>query len=191
MDWKITLATQDAVEEVDTGSTNDKGQSPRKSCPTVICLLIFVLIFALWIGVGFYAILYGNLAELLQPTNSRGEVCGQANQTGKPFLLYWDLTRCAGISTDVGSCPTPQLCVEECPNTYWSSSQGMASGVEQFCNNLPADRATPISQLVEEWTCPSISFTKQACHGQVCSYIWFGQEGGGCEGRGEDECYQD
>ena len=33
MNWKRTLATQETAEEVDTGNTNDQGQSPTKSRP--------------------------------------------------------------------------------------------------------------------------------------------------------------
>ena len=54
-------------------------------------------------------------------------------------------------------CPTPQVCVEECPRTYWTSAQWKSSGLEQFCDNLTVGQlgyaSTSISQLVAERSC--------------------------------------
>ena len=37
-----------------------------------------------------------------------GEICGRGANTGRPFLLFYDLTRCAKLSAVTG-CSTPQV----------------------------------------------------------------------------------
>ena len=92
------------------------------------CLIVLMGL----IGVAIYAFSHGNPSRLLHPTNSNGELCGQHNQTDKPNLLYFDLSQCAGISQEE-VCPTTRVCIAECPNTYWTSAQGKALGLEKFC----------------------------------------------------------
>jgi len=131
----------------------------KRSCTDVICLVIFLVFCVSFVGVAFYAFYAGNPGQLVHPSNSAGEICGQGNQGANPNLLYFDLTQCAGLQAKLASCPTPQVCVEECPRTYWSSAQGKSSGLNQFCDNLiPGqleDSTTPISKLVEERSCPA------------------------------------
>eukprot|EP00092_Neocalanus_flemingeri_P030195 GFUD01032774.1.p1 GENE.GFUD01032774.1~~GFUD01032774.1.p1 ORF type:complete len:634 (-),score=74.68 GFUD01032774.1:17-1918(-) len=117
--------------------------------------MLLLIIFCLgWAGVAFYAFANGNPARLIYPSNSEGEICGHGNQTGKPNLLCFDLTWCAGLPAVVGGCPTTQVCVEECPRTYWNSAQGKSSGLDPFC--VPGtNMTTEMSQLVEERSCPA------------------------------------
>ena len=41
--------------------------------------------------------------------NISGEICGTADNSEKPFLLFFDLTRCIKISAALGGCVTPQV----------------------------------------------------------------------------------
>ena len=52
---------------------------------------------------------------MIYPTNSKGQICGRGNLTDRPFLLFFDLTRCLNPAVLALGCPTPQVCVEKCP----------------------------------------------------------------------------
>ena len=108
----------------------------KKSCIHAFFVVLVTVHICGLIGVSYFAFSKGSPAKILNPTNSKGEQCGQGNQTGKPNLLYFDLTQCAWLSALEGGCPTPQACVAQCPNTYWTSAQGKAAGLNQFCKNL-------------------------------------------------------
>eukprot|EP00092_Neocalanus_flemingeri_P054119 GFUD01063736.1.p1 GENE.GFUD01063736.1~~GFUD01063736.1.p1 ORF type:complete len:668 (+),score=70.01 GFUD01063736.1:50-2053(+) len=131
-----------------------KGPNNKRSCTDVTCLLLLITFSLGWAGVAIYAFANGNPARLIHPSNSEGEICGKGNQTGKPNLLYFDLTWCAGLPAVVGGCPTTQICVEECPRTYWNSAQGKSSDLDPFC--VPGtNMTTEMAQLVEERSCPA------------------------------------
>ena len=82
--------------------------------------------------IAFYAFAEGTPSRLLHPVDSRGRLCGvDAGVEDKPFLFFFDLTACANIyrtvissgvanlsldTSNLFSCPTPQVCVAECPN---------------------------------------------------------------------------
>ena len=140
-------------EDKDDYDPANKGPNVKRSCTDVKCLVIFIIFCVGWVGVALYALVRGNPARLVHPTNSEGEICGHGKHVGKTNLLYFDLARCAGISAAGGGCPTPQVCVEECPRTYWTSAQGKSSGLELFC--VPGtNMINSISQLVKEISCP-------------------------------------
>ncbi|KAG8235206.1 hypothetical protein J437_LFUL015300 [Ladona fulva] len=64
----------------------------------------------------------GSPENLLYPTDSFGKRCGvDEGVRDKPFLLFFDLTRCAQPALIHTGCPTPQICVEECPAEDFSS----------------------------------------------------------------------
>ena len=108
----------------------------KKACIYAFFVALVILHICGLIGVAYYAFPKGSPEKILNPTNLKGEQCGQGNQTGKPNLLYFDLTQCAGLSALEGGCLTPQVCVAQCENTYWTSAQGKAAGLNQFCKNL-------------------------------------------------------
>ena len=113
------------------------------------CLIVLMGL----IGVAIYAFSHGNSSRLLYPTNSKGELCGQHNQSGRPYLLYFDLTQCEGISPEE-VCPTTRACVAKCPNTYWTYSQGKPLGLEKFCKNVSYLNTTTMEQIVQDRLCP-------------------------------------
>jgi len=48
--------------------------------------------------------------QVLYPTDSLGLVCGQGNLQDRPYLLFFDLTRCLNPAILTMGCPTPQVC---------------------------------------------------------------------------------
>ena len=94
-------------EETDYDPSN-AGPNSKRRCTDVPCLLLLITFIGAWIGVGFYSFSFGNPAQLIHPSNSEGEICGWGKHQNKPYLLFFDLTRCARLSAFLG-CPTPQV----------------------------------------------------------------------------------
>ena len=104
-----------------------------KRVPTdVYCILLFCFFWVGMLVIAFYAFAEGTPSRLLHPVDSRGRLCGvDAGVEDKPHLFFFDLTACANIyqtfissgvtnlsldTSNLFSCPTPQVCVTECPN---------------------------------------------------------------------------
>jgi choline transporter-like protein 2/4/5 len=59
--------------------------------------------------------MHGDPARLLTPTDSEGRRCGLDDEVrGKPFLFYFDLTKCAAENAIIKGCPTPQVWQKLC-----------------------------------------------------------------------------
>lgn len=57
----------------------------------------------------------GDIQKLIAPVDSEGRRCGHDESVkNKPFLLFFDLTKCAKFRMSK-RCPTTQICVKECP----------------------------------------------------------------------------
>ncbi|KAK0406429.1 hypothetical protein QR680_018565 [Steinernema hermaphroditum] len=109
--------------------TKPPGKNPitstRRGCTDVLCCL---LIIAFILGWGFVAVLgfmWGKPERIIHPTDSKGRICGYDrpgyyNMSSKPYLLFFDLTRCVSYSSVFAGCQTPQVCVEECPREAFS-----------------------------------------------------------------------
>ena len=96
-------------DETDAYDPSDKGPNSKRGCTDVPCLLLLAAFIAAWIGVGFYSFAFGNPAQLIHPSNSEGEICGRGVHAKRPYLLFFDLTRCARLSSALSGCATPQV----------------------------------------------------------------------------------
>lgn len=95
---------------------NFRGPLVKRSCTDVFCLLTFVVFLCCWGFISHYAFKNGDLDRLLYPTDSQGRKCGIDNDVvDKQFLLFFDLTKCIDPKVPLFGCPTPQVCVNECP----------------------------------------------------------------------------
>ncbi|KAK2191800.1 hypothetical protein NP493_45g04048 [Ridgeia piscesae] len=74
------------------------------------------------IAVGAYGFAYGEPDRLLYPTDSNGSLCGKDEYADRPNLFFFDLLKCLkmGASVVTHGCPTPQVCVAECPSSTWT-----------------------------------------------------------------------
>ena len=36
----------------------------------------------------------------------------------KPYLIFFDISQCASLTSFTSGCPTPQVCIEKCPTEY-------------------------------------------------------------------------
>ncbi|XP_063707419.1 choline transporter-like 2 isoform X2 [Culicoides brevitarsis] len=94
-----------------------KGPLAKRSCTDIICLLIFIIFLCGWGFVAYFAYQHGDLNRLLVPSDSSGLRCGVDSEVlHKPYLLFFDLSKCADPKVPLTGCPTPQVCVEKCPS---------------------------------------------------------------------------
>jgi len=104
-------------EDIEMSAKNSPvptGPVKSRSCTDIICVLLFIVFVGGWVGVGVIGFQAGDPEQLVYPSNSEGEICGRKANEGKPNLFFHDLTKCISISAVFG-CPTPQVCVENCP----------------------------------------------------------------------------
>lgn len=88
-------------------------QGPRqknRSCTDVPCLLLFVLFLTGWGFIARYAIMNGDLNQIMRPTDSLNRKCGiDSGVLGKYNLFFFDLAKCINPSVPITGCPTPQV----------------------------------------------------------------------------------
>lgn len=145
-----------------------QGPINKRSCTDVICLLLFLVFLGAWIAVAVYAFANGNPQRLIYPSNSDGEICGRGNYTEKAKLLFFDLSRCARLSSVTG-CPTPQVCVKECPSDFgrpWveiDDSKNSQTDIKRrmfpFCSpkmteSQITDDSITVKNLIRQKICP-------------------------------------
>ena len=82
----------------------------------------------------------GNIEKLIHPTDSEGRKCGIDSQVkNKPYLIFFDLTKCARISPQYRTCNTTQVCIEKCPQSNFLYDEERKSGtidIEQLKKKL-------------------------------------------------------
>lgn len=106
---------------MDQNSYNPNRKKPleKRSCTDCLCFFGFGLFIACWVALASYA--YQNSDLELSPSDSNGQVCGRNKNVSKnPYLFFFDITECTSPMIFVHRCQTPQVCVENCPNTDWS-----------------------------------------------------------------------
>ncbi|KAK3788204.1 hypothetical protein RRG08_041210 [Elysia crispata] len=94
-----------------------KGPRLKRSCTDVFCCLLFIIFIAGLVVVAYFAFLYGDPKLLIYPEDSDGNLCGLGSYKDKKYLFFFDLVKCGrmGPGVFVNGCPTPQVCVEKCP----------------------------------------------------------------------------
>uniref|UniRef100_A0AC34F327 Choline transporter-like protein n=1 Tax=Panagrolaimus sp. ES5 TaxID=591445 RepID=A0AC34F327_9BILA len=100
----------------------------RRGCTDIFCCFVLLVFLAAWIAVAIFGFMWGKPERLIHPTDSYGRTCG-GNRIGgydlrdKPYLLFFDLTKCVNFATVLSGCPTRQICVKSCPTTYYTYLQ--------------------------------------------------------------------
>lgn len=78
---------------------------------------------------------------MLVPTDSQGLKCGlDPSVIDRPYLIFFDISKCAEPSTPITGCKTPQVCVKECPTT-------------NFIYRFDAMKNLPVGPIVESLIC--------------------------------------
>ncbi|XP_029441783.1 choline transporter-like protein 4 [Rhinatrema bivittatum] len=158
----------------DSGSYGDptkydptfRGPIKNRSCTDIICCFLFMVFIAGYVVVGIVAWIYGDPRQVIYPRNSTGHYCGYNENKGKPYLLYFDLLKCVmgtnlmASALNGAQCPTTQICVASCPETFrWvMPTLGKPADAfdQQFCQPQINLTTTTLSvvQIVNQELCP-------------------------------------
>ncbi|KAJ2946563.1 hypothetical protein O0L34_g12617 [Tuta absoluta] len=92
------------------------GPIHNRSCTDILWLILFILFLGGWGYLGYHSITHGSMEKLLAPINSNGSRCGlDSGLQNKPYLVFFDISKCLSPGTPITGCPTQQVCVEKCP----------------------------------------------------------------------------
>ncbi|CAG9762843.1 unnamed protein product [Ceutorhynchus assimilis] len=140
------------------------GPLKRRSCTDVICLLFFLVFIVGWAAIGFWAVKEGDPSTLLTPSDSSGLRCGlDPLVEHKPFLFFFDLTKCIDPSVPFLGCPTTQVCVETCPSTTFYTGQNETAAIP-YCTYKQRATNQYNSTYCPTWFLPSEQFFKRCIY---------------------------
>ena len=150
-------SNKNETPEVDKEDVRD-GPVKKRGCTDILCLLLFLAFIGGWIFVAYLAFSQGDIDKVLHPTDSKGKVCGRGELKDKPYLMFFDLTKCLNLAVVSLGCPTVQTCVKECPNfTKRFKEEGQKQEMKQFCvSDLSVEKMNrkPVQTLIDEKLCP-------------------------------------
>ncbi|XP_051572286.1 choline transporter-like protein 2 isoform X1 [Myxocyprinus asiaticus] len=138
---------------------NFKGPIQKRGCTDIICCIFFLLAILGYLAVGIVAWSHGDPRKVIYPTDSMGQFCGQGVLEKKPFLFYFNIMKCASPMVLLEfQCPTPQLCVEQCPNRTMTLVTANAKSEDWkyykgFCREDPGQKS--VTQILKEKLCPA------------------------------------
>merc|ERR1719369_2332111 len=109
----------------------------------------------------------GDLRKAFYPTDSHGHLCGQGHLSSRPYLLLYDLSQCLSPLALIAGCPTPHVCVPECPKENYSPLSSATLGLENqetiktrirpYCTSDLTEKdleEKSVQELVHEGQCP-------------------------------------
>ncbi|VTJ54066.1 Hypothetical predicted protein [Marmota monax] len=139
-----------------------KGPIYNRGCTDVICCVLLLLAIVGYVAVGIIAWTHGDPRKVIYPTDSRGEFCGQkgTKNANKPFLFYFNIVKCASPLVLLEfQCPTPQICVEKCPDRYLTFLSARNSRdfeyYKQFC--VPGFQNNKgVAEVLRDGDCPAV-----------------------------------
>lgn len=137
----------------------------RRNCTDIICLLLFIIFILVQVGVSIFAYVNGDPRQLVLPHDSNGRLC----TSPKANLFFFNLLQCININALLTGCPTPQICVADCPssNLYYLIPDHRTLLLQNYCKSddliaiygsLPSSSQVSISNysnLIAKNICPS------------------------------------
>ncbi|XP_037674069.1 LOW QUALITY PROTEIN: choline transporter-like protein 2 [Choloepus didactylus] len=139
-----------------------KGPIYNRSCTDIICCVFLLLAIVGYVAVGIIAWTHGDPRKVIYPTDSRGQFCGQkgTKNADKPFLFYFNIVKCASPLVLLEfQCPTPQICVERCPDRYLTFLSARASQdfayYKQFCGPGFKEQKS-VAEVFRDGDCPAV-----------------------------------
>ncbi|XP_047434278.1 choline transporter-like protein 2 isoform X2 [Mugil cephalus] len=148
---------------------NFKGPIQNRGCTDVTCCILFILALLGYFAVGIIAWSQGDPRKVIYPTDSRGQFCGQAGTplANKPLLFYFNILKCASPLVLLEfQCPTPQLCVESCPNRYLKLSNVMKGEdreyYRKYCKEGVNFTTMSVPEILRDRLCPGILMPSKA-----------------------------
>ncbi|UJR13348.1 hypothetical protein I4U23_000366 [Adineta vaga] len=140
--------------------TPDEGLRRKRYCTDIPCCIIFLLFIIFFVILSIFAFLEGNPRQLIHPTDSQGHLCGSGDYADRPYVYFFDWTKCIkafNIPSNLAKgrpfvCPTPQVCVQQCPNrtSHYKFESYLANRV---CAYDVTESDTDNTQLVNAGRC--------------------------------------
>uniref|UniRef100_A0A8C2HL42 Choline transporter-like protein n=1 Tax=Cyprinus carpio TaxID=7962 RepID=A0A8C2HL42_CYPCA len=128
-------------------------------CTDIVCCIFFIVAIVGYVAVGILAWTHGDPRKVIYPTDSMGQYCGQGTLEKKPLLFYFNMMKCASPMVLLEfQCPTPQVCVEKCPNRTMTLVTAIGDKQDweyyrSFCREDPGVKSVP--QILQEKLCPA------------------------------------
>jgi solute carrier family 44 (choline transporter-like protein), member 2/4/5 len=91
----------------------------------------------------------GDLDRILIPRDTDGYQCGHDSEVvDKPYLMFFDLAKCADPLVPLNGCPTPQTCVKECPTeSFLYNKETCRSDINTYKSKLICSRNVNIRDI--------------------------------------------
>lgn len=94
-------------------------ENRKRSCTDWPCLLIFIVLLILYILFAIFVFREGSLRRFIYPTDTQGRICGVDSQINRQYLQFFDIIKCVKYVFIGARCPTLQICVEQCPSSFY------------------------------------------------------------------------
>jgi hypothetical protein len=91
----------------------------NRACTDWPCLLIFIVLLILYILFAIFVFHEGSLRRFIYPTDTQGRICGADSQIHRKYLQFFDIIKCVKYVLIGARCPTPQMCVGQCPSKFY------------------------------------------------------------------------
>uniref|UniRef100_A0A8C1MPK8 Choline transporter-like protein n=1 Tax=Cyprinus carpio TaxID=7962 RepID=A0A8C1MPK8_CYPCA len=121
--------------------------TPLKGCTDIVCCIFFIVAIVGYVAVGILG----------------KSVCSSVKDglgtVKKPLLFYFNMMKCASPMVLLEfQCPTPQVCVEKCPNRTMTLVTAIGDKQDweyyrSFCREDPGVKSVP--QILQEKLCPA------------------------------------
>uniref|UniRef100_A0A8C1JPL0 Choline transporter-like protein n=1 Tax=Cyprinus carpio TaxID=7962 RepID=A0A8C1JPL0_CYPCA len=131
----------------------------HRGCTDIICCIFFIVAIVGYVAVGILAWTHGDPRKVIYPTDSLGQYCGQGKLEKKPLLFYFNMMKCASPMVLLEfQCPTPQVCVEKCPDRTLTLVTAIAKPEDwkyykSYCREDPGNK--PMTEILQKKLCPA------------------------------------
>ncbi|CAF3313153.1 unnamed protein product [Rotaria socialis] len=134
----------------------------KRFCTDIPCCILFLVFVAAFVVLSVFAFKEGDPRQLLYPTDSFGNLCGTGEHVERPYVYFFDWTKCIkslNVPANILSgrpfvCPTTQVCVQKCPSktSYYKFENYAANRV---CKYDVDSSEVDYDILVQEGRCAS------------------------------------
>uniref|UniRef100_A0A8C1JQA9 Choline transporter-like protein n=1 Tax=Cyprinus carpio TaxID=7962 RepID=A0A8C1JQA9_CYPCA len=144
----------------------------HRGCTDIICCIFFIVAIVGYVAVGILAWTHGDPRKVIYPTDSLGQYCGQGKLEKKPLLFYFNMMKCASPMVLLEfQCPTPQVCVEKCPDRTLTLVTAIAKPEDwkyykSYCREDPGNK--PMTEILQKKLCPAYLISSKPCKAFRC-----------------------
>lgn len=112
-----------------------KFDNKRRGCTDWPCLIILIILIIIYTLFAIFVFREGSLKRFLYPTDTQGRLCGVDSLKDRKYLQFFDIIKCIKYVFIGARCPTPQMCVEQCPSAFYHYKLLYAQELKLTTNN--------------------------------------------------------